>query len=321
MKDGFLTLTTRIGDFLNVTQDGYAIFSADDILIGCNQAYADLMFIDFEQIIGKSFNQLCRIAFKNQQGPKIETTDIEQWLEVAQTKRRAQEFRIFEVDLVDGRWFLMSEQVLPSGELLLQAKNITKQKVVEQTLSKNTHQLTSLALTDELTQIANRRSFISNVKSEINRYKRNKQTFTFCLLDIDHFKKVNDQHGHQVGDNVLRQLSALIKKTLREYDHFGRIGGEEFGILLPDTTAIKADEIINRLRSKIMDTTFNHHNNPVNITLSIGIIESWFGCTFEHLYNQSDIALYEAKHNGRNQVVMVAPTQSTIETTTAESKK
>jgi diguanylate cyclase (GGDEF)-like protein len=313
MKDGFLTLTTRIGDFLNVTQDGYAIFSADDILIGCNQAYADILFIDFDQIIGQSFNQLCRIAFKNRQGPKFETEDIEQWLAVAQTKRRSREFRIFEVDLIDGRWFLMSEQVLPSGELLLQAKNISKQKVVEQALSKHTDKLTSLALTDELTQIANRRSFIANVKSEINRYKRSKKTFTFCLLDIDYFKKVNDQRGHQVGDNVLRQLSSLIKKTLREYDHFGRIGGEEFGLLLPDTDVMEADDIINRLRNKIMTTTFNNQMNPVNITLSIGLVESWLDCTFELLYSQSDIALYRAKNNGRNQVVIIDPNQSASE--------
>jgi PleD family two-component response regulator len=70
-----------------------------------------------------------------------------------------------------------------------------------------------------------------------------------------------------------------------------------------------------------MDTTFNHRNNPVNITLSIGIVESWFGCTFEHLYNQSDIALYKAKHNGRNQVVMVAAKQSTAETAKSEPQK
>jgi diguanylate cyclase (GGDEF)-like protein len=305
MKDGFLTLTTRIGDFLNVTQDGYAVFSADDVLIGCNQAYADLMFIEFEQIIGQSFDQLCRIAFKNQQGPNIETNNIEQWLEVAQNKRRAQEFRIFEVDLIDGRWFLMSEQLLPSGDLLLQAKNISTQKDVELNLYKYTDKLTSWALTDELTQIANRRSFIVNVKSEINRYRRSLLPFTFCLLDIDYFKRINDQHGHQVGDNVLRQLSALVKETLREYDQFGRMGGEEFGILLPDTKVVEAIDITNRLLSKITTTIFNNHENPVNITASIGLVESSHDSTFEHLYSQSDIALYKAKNNGRNQVVIL----------------
>jgi diguanylate cyclase (GGDEF)-like protein len=305
MKDGVFTLASRIGDFLDVTQDGYAIFSAEDLLIGCNQAYADFMCIEFDQMIGQSFNQLVRIAFENQQGPNIETQDIEHWLKFAQNKRRSLEFRIFEVDHTDGSWYLMSEQTLPSGELLLQAKNITMQKGVEQTLSEQIHKITRLTLTDELTQIANRRSFIVNAKSEISLYRRTKQVFTFCLLDIDYFKKVNDKYGHVVGDNVLRQLSQLIKNTLREYDNFGRIGGEEFGILLRDTRATEAYEIINRLRKTIMANTFNTPAKPVNITLSIGLIESWVDCTFELLYSQSDIALYRAKNNGRNQVVVL----------------
>jgi diguanylate cyclase (GGDEF)-like protein len=305
MKNGVLTLATRIGDFLNITQDGYAIFSADDLLIGCNQAYADFMCIEYDQVIGQSFNQLLRIAFKNKQGPNIETNNIEQWLAAAQNKRRSKEFRIFEVDHTDGSWYLMSEQTLPSGELLLQAKSISTQKVVEQTLYQHIHKLTDLALTDELTQIANRRSFIANVKSEINLYKRNQQAFTFCVLDIDYFKKINDQYGHQVGDSVLYQLCSIIKKTLREYDHFGRIGGEEFGILLRDTKANEAFDIMNRLREKVMASTFNNSANPVNITLSIGLVESRLDCTFELLYSQSDVGLYEAKNNGRNQVVII----------------
>lgn len=304
MKDEMLALATRIGDFLEVTQDGYGIFSADDILIGCNQALVDVMAVEYDKMVGHSFNQIFRTAFVNQQGPNIETDDIEQWLEAAQFKRRGKEYRVFEIDLVDGRWFLISEQTLPSGELFLQAKNITTQKVVEQALCEHIHTMTNLALTDELTQIANRRSFIVNVKSETNLFKRNKQAFTFCLIDIDYFKKVNDEFGHQVGDTVLRQLCKLVKKTLREYDHFGRIGGEEFGILFPDTKVAEAGEIVNRLRQKIMTTPFNNPHTPVTITLSIGLVESWMGCTFELLYSQSDKALYEAKKAGRNQVVV-----------------
>ncbi|WP_339725693.1 GGDEF domain-containing protein [uncultured Paraglaciecola sp.] len=310
MKEGVLTLANRIGDFLSVTQDGYAIFSAEDVLIGCNQAFADFHCVEFEHIIGQTFSQLLRLAYKNQQGPNIETDDIEQWLKDAQKKRRSQEFRIFEVDHTDGSWYLMSEQTLPSGELLLHAKSISTQKVVEQTLSEHVHTLTDLALTDELTQIANRRSFIAKVKSEINLYQRNKRAFTFCILDIDYFKKINDRHGHQVGDNVLRQLSKLLKNTLREYDYLGRIGGEEFGILLRDTQATEAFEIMNRLRENVMSYTFNRSSNPVNITLSIGLVESWLGCTFELLYSQSDIGLFKAKNNGRNQVVVVDNNQS-----------
>lgn len=304
MQDGINTLATRIGDFLNVTKDGYAIYSADDVLIGCNQAYADFVCMDSEQIIGLSFNQLLRKAFINKRGPNIETKDIEQWLEAAQKKRRSREYRSFEVDHTDGSWYLISEQTLPSGELLLQSKSISTQKLLEQTLSKHVYELTNLALTDELTQIANRRSFIASVKSEISLFKRNQKAFTFCILDIDYFKKINDQYGHQVGDNVLRQLCSLVKKTLREYDHFGRIGGEEFGILLRDTKANEAIDIMNRLREKVMISPFNNTEKPVNVTLSIGLIESWQGCSFELLYSQSDLALYEAKHKGRNQAIV-----------------
>ena len=146
---------------------------------------------------------------------------------------------------------------------------------------------------------------MANVESEVNRYKRNKQIFTFCLLDIDYFKKINDQYGHQVGDNVLVQLSTLIKKTLREYDHFGRIGGEEFGILLPGTRSIEAKDIINRLQTQILTTAFNNQNNPIYITLSIGLVESWPNCTYKLLFSRADLALYQAKDDGRNQVVVL----------------
>ncbi|MBU3005757.1 sensor domain-containing diguanylate cyclase [Paraglaciecola arctica] len=309
MEKGILTLANRIGDFLSVSQDGYAIFSADDKLIGCNQAYADFMCMDLKSIVEQSFSQLLLTAHEKQQGPYIETQDIDLWLAKAQSKRRSQEFRLFEVDHTDGSWYLISEQTLPSGELLLHAKSISAQKSIEQKLSAHIHKLTDLALTDELTQIANRRSFIANVKSEISLYKRNHHAFTFCILDIDYFKKVNDQFGHQVGDKVLSQLCKLVSNTLREYDLFGRIGGEEFGILLRDTKTTEAYDIMDRLRKKVMNSTFNTATTPVKITLSIGLVESWLGCTFERLYNQSDMGLYRGKNNGRNQVVVINKVQ------------
>lgn len=309
MEKGVLTLVNRIGDFLSISQDGYAIYSKKDELIGCNQAFANFTGIDAEHMIGKTFSDTFRLAYEKKRGPYIETEDIDLWLAKAQSKRRSQEFRLFEVDHTDGSWYLISEQTLPSGELLLQAKSISAQKSIEHKLSAHIHKLTDLALTDELTQIANRRSFIANVKSEISLYKRNHHAFTFCILDIDYFKKVNDQFGHQVGDKVLRQLSKLVSNTLREYDLFGRIGGEEFGILLRDTTTTEAYDIMDRLRKKVMNSTLNTATNPVKITLSIGLVESWLDCTFEQLYNQSDMGLYKAKNNGRNQVVVINKVQ------------
>ncbi|MDU0353213.1 PAS-domain containing protein [Paraglaciecola aquimarina] len=179
MDQGFATLAARMGDFLRVSQDGYAIFTADDILQGCNQAFADILYLDSDKIIGKSFDELYRQVFKNQQGPKIDTLDIDGWLLESSKKRRSREFRLFEIDLVDGRWFLISEQTLSNGDLLLQAKNITKQKMLEQDLHKHTTQLTNIASTDELTQISNRRCLINQIKVELKRCARKRKARYF----------------------------------------------------------------------------------------------------------------------------------------------
>ncbi|MCF2947253.1 GGDEF domain-containing protein [Paraglaciecola aquimarina] len=304
MNEGFSNLVTHIGDFLDKTQDGYAIFSMDDVLIGCNQAFADILYLNTELIIGQTFEQLYREIYKNQKGPIINTTDIDQWLIEANKKRRSRDFRIFEIDLKDGRWFLVSEQISDKGELLLHAKNITKQKVLEHNLHQHTSELSNLAATDELTQISNRRSFISQVSSEINRCERNKLPACFCLLDIDYFKKVNDEYGHITGDQVLVELAEVINSLLREYDPFGRIGGEEFGLFFPDTTIEQGQEICQRLCELIVATNFNSPAMPINITVSIGVVEYWQGATFEQLYSQADNALYEAKDAGRNQIAI-----------------
>lgn len=304
MQPGLSTLANRIGDFLDVSQDGYAIYSMDDVLIGCNQAYADILYLKFDEIIGKTFNQLFHLAYANGQGPKIDSDDIQVWLLNANKKRRVRDFRLFEVDLVDGRWFLMSEQTLPNGDLLLQAKNITKQKVLEHNLHEHTSQLSNLAATDELTQISNRRSFISQVNSELKRCERNKLSACFCLLDIDYFKKINDEYGHIIGDKVLVKLAVVINSLLREYDPFGRIGGEEFGLFFPDTAIEQAQEICQRLCELIGETNFNSAGRPIKITVSLGVVEYWQGATFEQLYSDADLALYEAKDAGRNQTVI-----------------
>lgn len=206
--------------------------------------------------------------------------------------------------MVDGRWFLFSEQMLPDGEILLQTKDITKQKITEQHLNEHARQLTSLALTDELTQIANRRSFVASVQSEIKRCSRQNSPVALLLLDIDHFKRVNDTYGHHAGDEVLRQLAQLIKTTLREYDTFGRIGGEEFGIFLAETKQQTAFEVAERLRQLVANTMLQVENQQLQITLSIGIALADNESSFEQLYADADDALYEAKRSGRNKTVI-----------------
>lgn len=304
MPNTFKHFAGKLAEFADASRDGYAIFSAGDILLCANNAFIEVFFKTSGELIGAHFNDIMRAAFKSKKGPKIETHDIEAWLRWVQQLRRSREFRLFEVDMVDGRWFLFSEQMLPDGEILLQTKDITKQKITEQHLNEHARHLTNLALTDELTQIANRRSFVASVKSEIKRCSRQNSPVALLLLDIDHFKRINDTYGHHAGDEVLRQLAQLIKTTLREYDTFGRIGGEEFGIFLAETEQKTAFDVAERLRQLIADTLLPVENQQLQITLSIGIALAERESSFEQLYADADDALYEAKRSGRNKTVI-----------------
>tara|TARA_R110000868_G_scaffold121886_3_gene323368 strand:+ start:1122 stop:2051 length:930 start_codon:yes stop_codon:yes gene_type:complete len=304
MARGLTELSTKIGKFLEYSCDGYGIFDQDDILIACNKAFADIFEIPHHDIINKSFADIVRITQCSQKGIKIDSTDIEQWLIYAKSRRRSQEFRVFEVDLMDGRWFLLSEQTLADGEMLTHARDITNLKLNEKHLAESTVKLRTLALTDELTQIANRRSFIESVKSEINRCQRQQAAMAFLLLDIDYFKKINDTYGHLTGDQVLVTITTLIKTMLREYDIFGRLGGEEFGIFLAKTSPKTAEEVAERIRETIMQHNFVVDGNIIKVTLSIGISLATQDCKFESLYKNADRLLYEAKHAGRNKVML-----------------
>lgn len=290
----------KLLEFIDVCNDGYAILTADDKLLGCNQSFADIFYQDHRSILGIHFDDLMRRSFEERKGIRIEAEDINLWLQQAHQRRRQNPFRIFEVDLIDGRWFLMSEQLLASGEILLQAKEITKQKVLEDQLHSRVATLSELALTDELTKIANRRCFVESTNTELGRCQRLNLPSALLLLDLDFFKSVNDLYGHQAGDEVLKATANRLKKALREYDIFGRIGGEEFAVFLSETSPQTALQVAERVRSLLANYPIKAGPVELCITVSIGIALCKGDSTFEDLYNQADSALYAAKRNGRN---------------------
>jgi diguanylate cyclase (GGDEF)-like protein len=156
------------------------------------------------------------------------------------------------------------------------------------------------AFTDHLTGLANRRRFERQLEREVARTRRYGRPFCLLLLDIDHFKLVNDSHGHEAGDEALRQLANALQAGTRGIDTAARIGGEEFAVILPETDSLRGCEVAERLREEIgaMDT------RPAGrITVSIGLAE----CTVasgdaRDLFSIADAALYEAKHAGRDRV-------------------
>ena len=155
------------------------------------------------------------------------------------------------------------------------------------------------SITDSLTNLYNRLKLDSLIEHEINRSHRSKQPFSIILLDIDHFKKINDKYGHIQGDKVIKQVAQSIKSCIRKIDFAGRWGGEEFLIICPNTSIKGALIIGEKIRRKIGEHTYK---NMHNITISGGIACYTNYVTPEILLNSADKALYKAKENGRNKI-------------------
>jgi diguanylate cyclase len=157
-----------------------------------------------------------------------------------------------------------------------------------------------LAMRDELTGVFNRRHLMEATRLEKQRIERNGNVFSICILDVDFFKKVNDAHGHLGGDQVLMAVAATAAKALRETDHFGRYGGEEFACLLTDTPLEGALVTAERIRANIAALRFPAMNPDLEITVSVGIADCMPNETVTHAFKRADDALYDAKKNGRN---------------------
>ncbi len=293
---------TRLLDFIENSLDAYAIFNSDDTLEYCNPAFGEIFGVKREDMLGSTFEDLAKNSYETHQGIHIEAEDLEGWLQYVQTVRRQQDFRLFEVDLTDGRWFLFSEQLNDAGELLVHAKNITKQKQLADRIQGSNEKLRHLALTDELTGIPNRRHFLDAAQAELNRCWRSGKQAALLLLDLDHFRKLNDDHGHPAGDAGLQHMAHLIKETLREYDIFGRIGGEEFAIFLGQDDAQLAPQIAERIRQLVETNPIPFENQQISMTVSVGLTLQPSDTPYEQLFDQADKALYAAKSKGRNRI-------------------
>lgn len=160
-----------------------------------------------------------------------------------------------------------------------------------------------LATLDDLTRILNRRQLFLEGKREFSRARRYKRPLSLLMIDLDRFKEINDTFGHPVGDEALKTLAHILRKAIREVDIFGRYGGEEFVLVLPETRREEAIAIAERLRNMVEQTPVNTLSGELRITVSIGVAEQTENTqTFEELVAHADQALYRAKQSGRNRV-------------------
>ncbi len=181
--------------------------------------------------------------------------------------------------------------------------NITLAKELEKK-NKLEKQLMLDASTDVLTGILNRRSFFENCNKEIKLAKRYNHNLSFIIMDIDYFKNINDTYGHLNGDIVLKDLVNIVKNTIRMTDIFGRIGGEEFAVLMPETKKDDAMTLAERIRVNIAQSESVLESATVNVTVSIGLsFMTLDDSIIQTVLRRADKALYKAKENGRNQLL------------------
>ena len=162
-----------------------------------------------------------------------------------------------------------------------------------------------LASIDPLTGAANRREFLARSEEEIARAVRSRAPLAMLVADLDHFKRINDSHGHQAGDKVLETFVAIAKEALRPSDFIGRIGGEEFALLLPDATREAAGIVAERLRSMVENRVITIGNTPLRFTASFGVAQYGpDGSTYESIAEAADNRMYRAKREGRYRVIV-----------------
>lgn len=183
--------------------------------------------------------------------------------------------------------------------------DVTDVAVSKQELQKANDQLKDLSRLDRLTGLYNRGYWEEQLSQEFMRQRRSAVSTSLVMFDIDHFKKVNDDYGHQSGDEVIKMVAQVVQDTIRASDIAGRYGGEEFAIILPDTQPTDAVQLAERLREHIEAQVVETQEERIQVTISLGVAgwTSEFGDYAEWI-NSADQALYQSKENGRNQVTL-----------------
>ncbi len=193
-------------------------------------------------------------------------------------------------------------------ELQLRLKRVLRERRLTQERTLILEQLKELAITDDLTKLFNSRHFYNQIEQEVNRYRRYRRPFSILLIDVDHFKHFNDTYGHLEGDRILRRVARLLTSCMRTMDTAYRYGGEEFTVLLPETTCDDALTVAERIKESINSEALDYINDS-QITVSIGATEYSETDSISDLVKRADHAMYIAKKKGRNRIAHLLPEQ------------
>jgi len=288
----------RFIDAMECLPNGFVLNDKDDRLVICNKRYREIYAESATYIVpGTTFEEIIRKGVENGQYPDAignEEAWIAERLDMHQNPGEP-----IEQHLPDDKWLSVQERRTSEGGLVGFRFDITK-------LKRQERELVRLAWTDSLTGTMNRHRFMELAGKDIGRASRHGSEMSLLLLDADHFKQINDRNGHAAGDEVLKGLTERWKHVLRSHDLIGRIGGEEFCVLLPEIGPDGAATAAEKLRTAIAELPFMFEGQLLRVTVSIGVATLAPGDDLPELMRRADKALYQAKETGRDRIIVSA---------------
>ncbi|SDT89791.1 diguanylate cyclase (GGDEF) domain-containing protein [Stappia sp. ES.058] len=278
--------------------DGFVLYDHHDRLTICNEQYRET-YPKSAHVIqpGRTFEEIIREGVRCGQYPEAIGQE-DAWIAERLTAH-ANPTGSVEQLLPDGRWVRVLEKRLPNGGTVGFRVDITE-------LKDRQAELYELAHRDELTGTMSRRAILSAARDRGDDARERGQALGLMILDIDNFKAVNDAYGHFAGDEALKEFCRRIKEQLRETDFFGRLGGEEFLIVLPDTPISVSITLAEQMRKSLCATPVTVNGHDIAVTLSLGVTEFDAHEKMDAALSRADRLLYQAKETGRNRTVFAS---------------
>ncbi|MCY7308194.1 MAG: diguanylate cyclase [Rhodoferax sp.] len=257
-----------------------------------------------------TWEDIMRRSHSRRRGLLIETNDIDSWIARVRSTYRQQPRRIFESDMADGSWMRVVEETRADGWQLIVATDVTSLKANEAEL-RRAHDVALVAsITDPLTELPNRRCVFERLAERMAEASALRIPLTVAAIDLDNFKAINDNHGHAVGDQVLVWFARRLAASVRQHDAVGRIGGEEFLLVLANTGWEGAGRVLAGLRAALYEEPLPFKSIGLQVRFSAGVAEGQVGDSAESLCQRADQGLYQAKAEGRNRDCFVAAPSS-----------
>ncbi|WP_010605439.1 sensor domain-containing diguanylate cyclase [Pseudoalteromonas maricaloris] len=297
-------LQSLLSEVLNKSDDAVAIVSNKSVLEFCNKAMAKLIGQPSSHITGRTLSNIFDPQTDDTFDDRIDGDELTEWF-LGLSNGCELDYPEIEIDTLSGEFFRLRCFSLQHDAFVIYGDNITTTKAMHSELDHLRKELDFITKTDPLTGVASRRQLSDKVDSQIRLYERYRAPFSVILADLDNFRAINEQFGHEAGDLVLVHVSSRLSDMLRDTDLIARLGGEKFALVLPNTGLEGAILVAERARIMIEQASFQIAvGEEVDITSSFGVAEFGAGESgVESIIRRADTMLLEAKSSGRNRVV------------------